>query len=117
MATYSNIFIDQGSSFSVSVDLSQSIGSLSLTNYTAAGTFAKSYDGTTKGTFTLAIDTTNNRLLASLSAAETAGIKPGRYVYDIIIKSPAPESIITRVLEGQLDVTPGVTFDSSAPET
>ena len=26
-------------------------------------------------------------------------------------------SVITRILEGQIDVTPGVTFDSSAPET
>ena len=117
MATYSNIFIDQGSSFSVSVDLSQTVGSLSLTNFTAAGKLAKSYDGTTKGTFTVVVDATNTKLVVSLTAAQTASLKPGRYVYDVIIKAPAPNSTITRVLEGQLDVTPGVTFDSSAPET
>ena len=37
------------------------------------------------------------------------------YVYDVIIKSAA--GVITRVLEGQLEVTPGVTFDATAPET
>jgi len=44
-------------------------------------------------------------------------LKPGRYVYDVIIVSPDSPAIVTRILEGQIDVTPGVTFDSSAPES
>jgi hypothetical protein len=35
-------------------------------------------------------------------------MKPGRYVYDIEIKNGA-DGTITRVLEGQVEVTPGVT--------
>ena len=116
MATYSNIFIDQGSTFSVDVDLTSSIGSLSLSGHTAAGSIAKSYDGSTKATFQVDVDDTNTKLVVSLTAAQTAALKPGRYVYDVIIKQTSTGKI-TRVLEGQLDVTPGVTFDSSAPES
>lgn len=115
MATYSNLYIDQGSDFNATIDLSQTTGSLDLTGYSGAGTIAKSYDGTSKGSFTVSVDSTDNELDLSLTAAQTAALKPGRYVYDVIIKSAA--GIITRVLEGQLNVTPGVTFDSSAPET
>jgi hypothetical protein len=115
MATYSNLFIDQGSDFNATIDLSQTTGSLNLTNYTSSGNIAKSYDGTSKGSFTAEVDDTDNEVDISLTAAETAALKPGRYVYDVIIKSPA--GVITRVLEGQINVTPGVTFDASAPET
>jgi hypothetical protein len=115
MATYSNLFIDQGSDFSATIDLAQTVGTLDLTGYTSAATIAKSYDGTSKGNFTVSVDSTDTELDLSLTAAQTAALKPGRYVYDVIIKSGA--GVITRVLEGQLDVKPGVTFDSSAPET
>lgn len=116
MATYSNIFIDQGSNFNTSIDLSDSTD-LDLTNYTAAGTIAKSYDGTTKATFTTSVDSENQTVTISLSASQTASLKPGRYVYDVIIVSPDDPAAVTRILEGQIDVTPGVTFDSSAPES
>ena len=115
MATYSNLYIDQGSDFNATIDLSQTTGSLNLTGYSGAGTIAKSYDGTSKGSFTVSVDSTDNELDLSLTAAETAALKPGRYVYDVIIKSGA--GVITRVLEGQINVTPGVTFDAAAPET
>lgn len=116
MATFSNLFVDQGSNFNTTIDLSDT-PSLSLTNYTAAGKVAKSYDGTAKATFTASVDSSSKVVSISLTAAQTAALKPGRYVYDIIIVSPDSPSVITRILEGQIDVTPGVTFDSSAPET
>ena len=42
----------------------------------------------------------------SLSAATTNAMKAGRYVYDVEIDLNGTK---TRVLEGQLEVTPGVT--------
>ena len=116
MSTFSNLFIDQGSNFNTTIDLSDTPG-LSLTNFTAAGKIAKSYDGTVKATFSAAVDSTAKTVSISLTAAQTAALKPGRYVYDIIIISPSTPPVITRIVEGQIDVTPGVTFDSSAPET
>lgn len=116
MSTFSNLFVDQGSNFNITIDLSDSTN-LTLTNYTAAGKIAKSYDGSTKGTFTTALDSTSKVVTISLTAAQSASLKPGRYVYDIIIISPDSPAEVTRILEGQIDITPGVTFDSSAPET
>ena len=116
MATFSNLFIDQGSNFNTNIDLSDT-PNLVLTNYTAAGKVAKSYDGTAKATFSASIDSNAKTVSISLTAAQTAALKPGRYVYDVIIASPDTPSVISRILEGQIDVTPGVTFDSSAPET
>ena len=114
MATYSNLYIDQGSNFEATIDLSQTVGTLDLVGYTGAATLAKSYDGTTKGTFLVTANTTKSELVISMTSAETAVLKPGRYVYDVILRSPS--DVITRVLEGQVDVTPGVTFDITAPE-
>lgn len=121
MATYSNIFIDQGSDFGMTVDLEQSTGTLDLTGYTARGHIKKSYDSTSlrkvDGTlftngrvnFTVGVDSTNKELDVSLLASTTSEIKAGRYVYDIEIVSGDSPAKVTRVLEGQLEVTPRVT--------
>jgi len=42
-----------------------------------------------------------------MTSANTANLTPGRYVYDLVITSPASEK--TRVVEGIVVVTPGVT--------
>ena len=80
MATYSNIFIDQGSDFAMTVDLTQSVGTLSLTGYTARGQIKKTYASSTKVDFTVSVDTTNTELDISLSSTQTGGMKAGRYV-------------------------------------
>ena len=42
-----------------------------------------------------------------MANAATAALEARRYVYDIILTSP--QSIKTRVIEGIVEVTPGVT--------
>lgn len=116
MATYSNIFADQGSDFSTQIDLSDSVN-FDMSTYTAAGRVAKSYDGSTKATFAASINAEEKIVTISLTASQTALLKPGRYLYDVIIVSADSPPDVTRILEGQIDVTPGVTFDSSAPES
>jgi hypothetical protein len=114
MATYSNLYIDKGSTFKFTVDLEKSTGtSLDLTNYTARGQIRKSYTASTKTDFTVVVDVTNTELDISLTAAQTDALKAGRYVYDmeIIDNTPSPAEV-TRVLEGQVIVTPRVTSTS-----
>jgi hypothetical protein len=115
MATYSNLFIDQGSDFSFSIDLQ---GVSLSTNYSARGQMRKSYNSVSHTDFTTSVDTTNNELDISLDAITTQGLKAGRYVYDVeIVNSTTGE--VTRVLEGQVEVTPTVTssaFDDIASE-
>lgn len=109
MATYSNLFVDQGSDFSFTLNLESAIGSLDLTNYSARGQIKRNYAATTAVAFDLSINTSENSIIVKLYAAQTRAMKATRYVYDIeVYSSDSPEKVI-RVLEGQLEVTPGVT--------
>tara|TARA_R110000764_G_scaffold217024_1_gene304060 strand:- start:1218 stop:1556 length:339 start_codon:yes stop_codon:yes gene_type:complete len=108
MATYANIFIDQGSDFSFTVDLSTTVGLLDLTSYTARGQIRKSYTSSTSVDFDISINVSDPELTCSLTAAQTTLLKYGRYVYDIEILSGDDPAIVTRVVEGQVDVTPRV---------
>lgn len=110
MSTYANLFIDQGSDFSFSVDLISATGLLDLTGYSSRGQIRKSYTASAATDFAISINVDDSELNASLTAAQTASLKPGRYVYDIEILSGDATPIITRVVEGQLDVTPRVTI-------
>ena len=109
MATYSNLYIDQGSDFNFTVDLSTTTGSLDLTNYTSRGQIRKSYFSSNSVSFDISIDVSESELNASLTAAQTGSLKAGRYVYDIEILSGDATPVVTRVIEGQIDVTPRVT--------
>lgn len=108
MATYSNLYIDQGSDFSFSVDLATEGASVNLTEYSSRGQIRKSYTSSTATDFSITIDDLDT-LSASLTAAQTSALKPGRYVYDIEILSGDATPIVTRVVEGQIVVTPRVT--------
>jgi hypothetical protein len=110
MATYKNLFIDQGSDFNVTIDLSPIVGSLVLTNYTGRGQVRKTYNSSAKTDFLVTLDSVNKELLCNLTSEKTGALKPGRYVYDLEILSPDSTSIITRVIEGQVEVTPRVTI-------
>jgi hypothetical protein len=109
MANYSNLFIDQGSDFNFIVDLTPTIGSADLTNYTHKGQLRKTYTSTNAVDFNISINNTNKELTGSLTAAQTGALKAGRYVYDIEIRSADDTPIVTRVVEGQVDITPRVT--------
>ena len=110
MATYKNLFIDQGSDFNVTIELTPIVGSLVLTNYTSRGQIRKTYNSSAKTDFLITVDSVNKELDCNLTSAKTGALKPGRYVYDIEILSPDSPSIVTRVIEGQVEVTPRVTL-------
>jgi len=109
MANYSNLFVDQGSDFNFTVDLIPTVGSIDLTNYTHRGQLRKTYTSTNAIDFTISINNTNKELSGSLTSAQTSALKAGRYVYDIEILSADATPIVTRVVEGQVDITPRVT--------
>jgi hypothetical protein len=109
MAIISNLTVDQGSTFRATVDITDSDGNpLNLTGYTSAGQIRKSYYSLTAIDFTTnIINETSGVIEISLTSEQTDAMRSGRYVYDIEITSAGGE--ITRVLEGQVEVTPGVT--------
>lgn len=110
MAVYSNIVVDQGADYSASIDVADSDGdNIDLSGYTAAGQIRKTYSSSTAVNFTVSVATPASAgvLNISLTSAQTNAMKAGRYVYDIEITNAG--GVVTRVLEGQVEVTPGVT--------
>lgn len=108
MAQIQNIYIDQGTTFALSVYVSDFNGDpKDLTNHTAAAQMRKSYYSNTAIDFTAEITLpTDGEVTISLTAAETTNIKAGRYVYDIEITG---EGETLRVLEGIVVINPEVT--------
>jgi hypothetical protein len=107
MATKANLTIDQGSSFSTSIALTDNDGvALNLTGYTGAAQLRKHYTSSTAVTFTVTIDALNGEVTLSLTATQTAALTAGRYVYDVELTIG---STVSRVIEGIVTVTPEVT--------
>jgi hypothetical protein len=110
MAIYSNIEIDQGTDFETSVTVTGTDGGpANLTGYAVAGQIRRTYKSQNAVTFTLDIPepATAGIINVGLSAASSDTMKAGRYVYDIEVTSP--QGKITRVIEGQVTIHPGVT--------
>ena len=101
--------LEQGADFTTTVTVNGSNGSpTNLTSYTAAAQLRKSYYSTTANSFTVTVsNAANGELTMAMSAANTANLTPGRYVYDLLITSPT--SIKTRVVEGVVTILPSVT--------
>lgn len=108
MATKANLVIDQGSTFSVTLTLSNDDGDLlDLNGYTANSQLRKWYTSSTHTDFATEIDTENSTVELSLTANQTSNLTAGRYVYDVELTSSSND--ILRIVEGIVTVTPEVT--------
>ena len=110
MAIYANLTIDQGTDYYSTVSVEGSNGlPYDLTGHTARGQIRKNYTSSTYYPFVVTINRPlQGEIEIEVDNAVTAVMKPGRYVYDIEIT----ESLTgdrTRVVEGQVEITPGVT--------
>lgn len=108
MATIQNLYIDQGTTFSLAIVVSDQNGDAKdLTDYTVRGQIRKSYYSSTSISFTAVKSLPlNGEITISLTATQSSALKAGRYVYDIEIES-VEETL--RVLEGIVVVNPEVT--------
>ena len=109
MAIIANIFIDQGTDFSITVDVTDTSGSaLNMSGYSASAHIRKTYGSSTvSSTFTTSIAEATGQVTLSLTDTQTTALESGRYVYDLNVTSGGGQT--TRVVEGQAIVTPGVT--------
>lgn len=109
MAAYSELTLEQGATFSTTINVEDTQGTaVNLAGYSASSQIRKSYYSTTANSFTATI--TNNatgEITLSMTAANTANLNAGRYLYDLLIT--APNSTKTRVVEGIIVVLPSVT--------
>lgn len=109
MAIYEDIEIQQGSYFRYSANITSSDGSAyDFANHTLAAVMKKNYASTTvAATFTVETTATTGEITMVLLASQTSDIKSGRYVFDIVMKTP--DSQTHRIVEGIVTLSPAVT--------
>ena len=110
MASILNQVIDQGSTYSKSITVYETDGTTiqNLTGYTVASQVRKNYTSTNYTTINATNnDPTNGVIVMSLTAVQTAGMKAGRYVYDLQIT--AADGTVSRTIEGIITIKPEVT--------
>jgi len=109
LAAYTELNIEQYANFSTTVNVEDAAGvAVNLSGYSVASQIRKSYYSSTANNFTATITgNANGEITLSMTAANTALLTPGRYLYDLVITSPS--TIKTRVVEGIVNVLGGVT--------
>ena len=109
MAAIQNLVIDQGTTFSVTITVTDDTGSArNLTNYTARSQMRKSYYTTANTAFTAnLLNPTDGTITLDLSATQTSALKAGRYVYDVELVSNT--ATVERIVEGIVTIYPEAT--------
>ncbi|MEY3470460.1 MAG: Synechococcus phage [Actinomycetota bacterium] len=106
-----NLVINSGSNFNQGFDLEGSFtnSSLDLTGYSVSAQMRKWSGSSTAINFNTEIGSppTSGKIILSLNSQQTSAIKPGRYVYDVVVTDSF--GVKTRVLEGMVLVREGVT--------
>jgi len=109
MGTVNNLYIDQGATFSATVQVfGDNSAPYDLTGFTPAAQIRRNYaTNTVSATFTSTVlEAANGTITLSLAASQTGNLKYGRYVYDVEITSG---NVILRPIEGIVTVYPQVT--------
>ena len=118
MADYEDFTIDQGADVAIELHLQETDGSKKdLTAHSASAKMKRSYNSVDDNdivTFTTAITDPpeDGILVLALTNAETDLLNPrNRYVYDVELSFDDSDgnTIIERILEGKIKVTPSVT--------
>ena len=115
MATYEEITIDQGSDVTIQLELIDENGAKKdLAGHSVAAKMKKNYnsgDSDTTSFTTIISNVTGGIASINLTNTQTNALKPGRYVYDaeLSFNDSAGDTIVERILEGRIQVTPSVT--------
>lgn len=109
MAIKANITIDQGTDFEAIIDVSDTAGDpFNMEGFFVASQMRKNYASSSPAaTFSAVHNGPAGQITLSLSKNFTTDLEPGRYLYDVEITSAGGTT--TRVVEGTVTVTPGIT--------
>jgi hypothetical protein len=105
-----NFIVERNADYSSEINITnESNGSpLNLAGYTSQATMKRSHTSSVSYNINVEFaDRIGGVLRIFLTNEETSNIPAGRYVYDVIITSP--NGVKTRVVEGIIEVSPGVT--------
>jgi hypothetical protein len=115
MAQYHEFTLDQGTDATIELHLVDANGAAkNLLGYSLAGKIKKNYNSDSSETtsFTTVITSNDNGTATlSLTNTQTDALKAGRHVYDVELSFNDSDgnTIVERVLEGRIQVTPSVT--------
>ena len=111
MAVYvSNLTLNTRTTFSkvFTIESAATNSATDLTGFTAAAQMRKHPGASSATDFnTTIINATSGQIRVGLTTSQTASLKPGRFMYDVLITDTSGE--VTRVLEGAVLVREGVT--------
>ena len=109
MATISNLYVDQGSTYSNIITVTASNGQpLDLSGYSVDSQMRKSYQSSTYHSFAATgYNADSGKIRLQLTDEDSGAIPAGRYLYDVEIESASGTR--TRVLEGIVTVNPQIT--------
>lgn len=111
MATYAEIYMDQGTTFNNVITLNDdnTNANINLDGYTVRSQMRRSYYSTnaTANIVCTITDAIYGEITMSLDSANTSNIKAGRYLFDVELIDPA--NTVSRILEGIITVTPSIT--------
>ena len=114
MAQYQEFTIDQGSDISIELHMVDSNDTAkNLSGYNLAAKMKKTFNSDSATSFVPVItSSTGGTATISLTHAVTNALKSGRYVYDVELShtdSSTGNTIVERILEGRIQITPSVT--------
>jgi hypothetical protein len=113
MAAYAELYIDQGSTFNNVINLIDDVTNsyVNVSSYVFKSQLRKSYySANASANITCTItDVSNGEVTLSMTAANTANLKPGRYLYDVEFTDAQGNK--ARLLEGIVTVTPEISKD------
>lgn len=107
---YVELTLDQGTTFETSVSLANDDQTaINVTGYSFSSQIRKSYYSTNAvaNLTVTVVDASTGNVKLSMTAANTANVKAGRYLYDLLMTDTG--GVKTRVIEGVITVTPQVT--------
>ena len=82
-------------------------GPVNLTGYSGASHIRKHTDSGLSAVITVGITSAaDGKIRLSLTDAQTAGLTPGRHVYDVLLTKPSGSKLIA--VEGSVLVRPGI---------
>lgn len=114
MSEYVELYVDQGSTFSITVNINDDDTNLAqnVYGYVVTGQLRKSIlsqNASANLTCTVS-DPNSGEIIISMDANTTSNLKSGTYVFDVsYYNSYSNPGVINRLMEGVMIVSPGVT--------
>ena len=104
-----NLTINARESFSRDLDIlsADGTGGVDLTGYTGNSHLRKHTDSSLSAVIAVGITSAaDGKIRLSLTDSQTAGLAPGRHVYDVLLTKPGGNKLIA--VEGSVLVRPGI---------